>query len=150
MSQSYESAPPTGAGAASGARAGFGPRLGAYLLDLLVVGIPAAIIVIVALAISNTLGVIAYLLVIVASIAYFPYFEGGPTGQTIGKKALGIKVVDTQGGGPIGFGRGFIRLLVRWVGSIPLYLGWFWMLWDPEQQTWHDKAANTYVVSAGN
>ena len=29
----------------------------------------------------------------VVSLAYFTYFEGGPTGQTLGKKALGIRVI---------------------------------------------------------
>ena len=37
---------------------------------------------------------------------------------------------------------------MMWIGSIPLYLGWFWMLWDPQKQTWHDKVANTFVVPA--
>jgi uncharacterized RDD family membrane protein YckC len=27
-----------------------------------------------------------------------------------------------------------------------LYLGYFWMLWDREAQTWHDKLASTVVV----
>ena len=39
------------------------------------------------------------------SLAYFTYFEGGPTGQTLGKKALGIRVYDFRQGGPIGYGR---------------------------------------------
>jgi uncharacterized RDD family membrane protein YckC len=25
-------------------------------------------------------------------------------------------------------------------------LGYLWMLWDSEKQTWHDKAANAVVV----
>jgi uncharacterized RDD family membrane protein YckC len=25
-------------------------------------------------------------------------------------------------------------------------LGYSWMLWDSEKQTWHDKAANSVVV----
>jgi uncharacterized RDD family membrane protein YckC len=25
-------------------------------------------------------------------------------------------------------------------------LGFLWMLWDPNKQTWHDKVAQTYVV----
>jgi len=25
-------------------------------------------------------------------------------------------------------------------------LGYLWMLWDAQQQTWHDKLANTTVV----
>jgi uncharacterized RDD family membrane protein YckC len=26
------------------------------------------------------------------------------------------------------------------------YLGYLWMLWDPQQQTWHDKLVGTTVV----
>ena len=29
---------------------------------------------------------------------------------------------------------------------IPLFLGYFWMLWDREKQTWHDKMAGSVVV----
>ncbi len=29
-----------------------------------------------------------------------------------------------------------------------LLLGYLWMLWDPEKQTWHDKLATTVVVPA--
>jgi uncharacterized RDD family membrane protein YckC len=27
------------------------------------------------------------------------------------------------------------------------FLGYFWMLWDDTQQTWHDKAAGSVVVN---
>ena len=30
--------------------------------------------------------------------------------------------------------------------GIPCFLGYFWMLWDSEKQTWHDKMAITVVV----
>ena len=45
---------------------------------------------------------------------------------------------------------GYVRAFVRWLGSIlsalALFLGYFWMLWDPEKQTWHDKMAGSVVV----
>ena len=34
----------------------------------------------------------------------------------------------------------------RWVSAIACLLGYFWMLWDKEMQTWHDKFATDVVV----
>jgi uncharacterized RDD family membrane protein YckC len=79
-------------------------------------------------------------------IAYYGYLEGGPTGQTLGKKALGIRVLDLRGGGPIGFSRAVIRYFGRILSALPIFLGYFWMLWDSEKQTWHDKLAGSVVV----
>ena len=59
---------------------------------------------------------------------------------------LGIRVIDFRDGGEIGHARAFIRYLGRYVSAIPLLLGYFWMLWDPEKQTWHDKIAGSVVV----
>jgi uncharacterized RDD family membrane protein YckC len=111
-------------------------------LDGLILAVPSIIVVI---AIGNGAG--ANLITTIIGIAYYVYFEGGPTGQTIGKKVLGIRVYDFRGGGgPIGYGRAFVRYLVRIVSAIPLFLGYFWMLWDKEKQCWHDKAAGDVVV----
>ena len=79
-------------------------------------------------------------------IAYLTYLEGSASGQTVGKKAMGIRVVDFQTGGPIGYPRAFIRWIGRYVSAIACLLGYFWMLWDREKQTWHDKFANDVVV----
>jgi uncharacterized RDD family membrane protein YckC len=103
---------------------------------------------VVAAVISSTLGVLAYVLAIVGSIAYFIYFEGGPKGATPGKQIVGIRIVDMRTGGPIGYGRAFIRWIMKIVSGIPLYLGYLWMLWDKEKQTWHDKVADCVVVPA--
>jgi uncharacterized RDD family membrane protein YckC len=29
---------------------------------------------------------------------------------------------------------------------IVLFLGFLWMIWDQEKQTWHDKIAGTIVI----
>ena len=55
-------------------------------------------------------------------------------------------MIDFSGGGPIGYGRAFIRYIGRILSAIPLLLGFLWMLWDKEKQTWHDKFANSVVV----
>ncbi len=135
--------PPAEAWAAhgpSGPRASFGRRLVAYLIDAILIGIVGGVLV----TIFGT--EIGYGLDLLIGIAYFGYLEGGPKGQTLGKMALGIRVIDFSSGGPIGYGRGVVRYLGRIVSGIVCLLGYLWMLWDKEKQTWHDKIATTVVV----
>jgi|SRR5687767_3724586 uncharacterized RDD family membrane protein YckC len=150
MSTEWQSAPQAPPGSytsgPSGPRAGFWIRFGAYLLDILIYGIPAVIIVVVAAVINDALGVLAYVAVIIGSVVYVVYFDGGPQGATPGKRICGIKIIDMQGGGPIGYGRAFIRWLMKIVSGAVFYLGYLWMLWDKEKQCWHDKVANDVVV----
>ena len=129
-----------GAGVVSGPRASFGIRFVALLIDVVLLGVVGALIT----AIFRP--VIGSVLQIVIGLAYYAYLEGSPSGQTVGKKAMNIRVVDFNTGGPIGPTRALIRYLGRIVSSIPCLLGYFWMLWDSEKQTWHDKIATTVVV----
>ena len=136
--------PPQGA---SGPRAGFGSRLLAVLLDGIIVGIPIAIVIFLLIAIADDAGLLlGYAVAIVIVIAYYTYFEGGPTGQTLGKKICKIRVVDFNTGGPIGYGRALGRFFARYLSQLPCYLGYLWMLWDKEKQTWHDKLVTAVVV----
>ena len=68
----------------------------------------------------------ASVLTLVIGIGYYAGLEGSRTGQTLGKKALGIRVIDANDGGPIGFGRGVIRYFGRIISAIPLGLG-YWL-----------------------
>jgi uncharacterized RDD family membrane protein YckC len=134
--QSYEAE----SGGPSGPRASFWRRFGALLID----GIALAVVtgILTAIFSTNAANGISTLI----GLLYFVYFEGSASGQTLGKKALGIRVIDFKTGGQIGFGRAIIRYLGRIVSTIPLLLGYFWMLWDKEKQTWHDKFAGSVVV----
>jgi uncharacterized RDD family membrane protein YckC len=123
-----------------GPRATFGARLLAALLDGVIVGVIGGVL-------RAMLGMaagqgIAFLL----GLAYYIYLEGSPSGQTVGKRVLNIRVVDFETGGPLGYGRAALRYVARIVSAIPCLLGYFWMLWDPQKQTWHDKIATTVVV----
>jgi uncharacterized RDD family membrane protein YckC len=141
-----ESAPPPAAPqqswqqGPSGPRASFGRRLVALIVDSVLVGVVAIALIV----IFDTAA--GYGLTILVGLAYYALLEGGPKGQTVGKMALGIRVIDFSTGGPIGYPRGVLRYVGRIVSSIPFYLGYFWMLWDKEKQTWHDKIATTVVV----
>lgn len=124
----------------SGPRASFLQRLGAALIDGILVGIVAGVLEAV---LSKSIG---YLLALALGIVYYGWLEGSASGQTIGKRALGIRVYDFRSGGAIGTSRGILRYFARILSSIPCLLGYFWMLWDGEKQTWHDKIAGSVVV----
>ncbi len=129
-----------GAGVVSGPRASFGIRFVAVLIDSILVGIVGAIL---SFILGSTVGSVLNLIL---GLAYYGYLEGSPSGQTVGKKAMNIRVIDFNGGGPIGPGRALLRYVGRILSAIPCLLGYFWMLWDSEKQTWHDKIATTVVV----
>ncbi len=140
----YAQASETTAGetaAVAAERASFARRLGAILLDGLLLSVVGAVLKsMLPDTTANGLGV-------AIGLAYFTYFEGS-TGQTLGKRALGIRVADQRGGEVIGFGRAAVRYVGRIVSTLPLFLGYLWMLWDAEKQTWHDKFASSVVVRA--
>ena len=70
----------------------------------------------------------------------------GLKGQTLGKMAVGIKVVNAQGD-IIGLGAAAMReILGKTLSAIALYIGFFWIAGDRQKQGWHDKIAGTYVV----
>lgn len=124
--------------APSGPRASFGERLIAAIIDGVVVGLATGIL--------GRIGILGSIVGFVVSYGYYVYLEGSPSGQTIGKRAMSIRVVGMQTGQTIGYAGAFIRVIGKIVSSIACLLGYFWMLWDPEKQTWHDKFADSVVV----
>jgi uncharacterized RDD family membrane protein YckC len=66
-------------------------------------------------------------------------------GQTIGKMITGIRVVRTSGR-PVSFSSAIIRFLAYIPSGVLLFAGFFWILWDPERQGWHDMLADTVVI----
>ncbi len=159
-------APPVG-----GERAGFGIRLGSYLLDGLLYGLLMAVFVIPGVVLvvasfddcvsvgdeilcpdgSPTPGLIGggiVLMVVGFLIVAFIYLRAlGKTGQTWGCRIVGIKVVGEASGQPIGFGRALGRqLFASLISAQIFYLGYLWMLWDDKKQTWQDKVVSSIVV----
>ncbi len=127
----------------TGGRAGFFQRLVADLID-------GIILVIVGGIIAAVLHTGVEIIIIPISVAYFSLLEGGVSGQTIGKKAIRIRVVSLEDGQPIGYGRALLRDIARFLSEIPIFLGYLWMLWSPERQTWHDMIAKAVVVPASS
>ncbi|HJN02462.1 MAG: RDD family protein [Nitrospinota bacterium] len=89
--------------------------------------------------------VILYLFVgLILSLVYFTYFHSA-TGQSIGKRLLKIKAIQTSGE-PLNFKIAFIRWGGYFISGLAMYLGFLWVLFDKNKQGWHDKIAGTYVV----
>lgn len=176
----YQGAPPPGyqayapgTGALGLPRAGFGSRLGAYLLDGFLYGLVAMVfaipgIILIANAFDGCVtfdnetfcppgkpnggaiaGGIALILAGVILVAVLYLRALGNTGQTWGRKIVGNKVVGSTTGMPIGVGRALGRqLFAGFISAQIFYLGYLWMLWDSNKQTWHDKVVDSVVVKA--
>jgi uncharacterized RDD family membrane protein YckC len=158
-----------------GERAGFGTRLGGFLLDGLLYGLLGLVFYIPAAAIGimafdgctyddfsdeilcppgtpdgGLIGGAIALAVVGWLIVAFIYLRAlGKTGQTWGRRIVGIKVVRETDGEPIGFGRALGRqAFAGFISAQIFYLGYLWMIWDDKQQTWHDKVVGSVVIKS--
>jgi uncharacterized RDD family membrane protein YckC len=118
---------------------GFLTRLLATIIDVVLVAIVTTII-------GNVLGGggVGFIL----GLAYYLYFWSSyGHGQTLGKRALSIRVVKTDGTELT-----LVDALIRYIGlvvsCIPVFIGVIWVAFDANKQGWHDKIAKTYVVKA--
>jgi uncharacterized RDD family membrane protein YckC len=89
------------------------------------------------------------LMYLVLTAAYYIYLHSS-RGQTVGKMAMKIKVVDIETGELIPYGRAGIRWAVQQVLALLCGIGGLvdglWPLWDQKRQALHDKPANTVVI----
>ncbi len=76
---------------------------------------------------------------------YLCYREGS-SGQTPGKKIVGIRLLREADGATLGFGLAFGRRLLHVLDSAVCYLGYLWPLWDEKNQTFADKIVHTVVI----
>lgn len=86
---------------------------------------------------------------IITSVAFFVWntcMKQGRTGYSIGKSALGTRLIAEQTGQPIGAGMAFVRYLCHILDSI-CYIGYLWPLWDAKRQTFADKIMKTVVIN---
>jgi len=70
------------------------------------------------------------------------------TGAGPVSRKLRVRVVCRRTMLPIGTGRSVGRLVGSFVSGWFFYLGYLWMLWDSEKQTWHDKMVSSVVIRA--
>jgi uncharacterized RDD family membrane protein YckC len=119
--------------------AGFWIRLGAGVVDLLVLGSFTA-------ALGYFFPFIAVWIPagLLLSVIYWLGFWIW-RGQTPGKMAVGIKVIRTDSS-PVKWRCAVRRCLGYFVSVITLFMGFIWVAFDAHKQGVHDKIADTYVV----
>ena len=153
----------------------WGSRLGAYVIDLLVLLVPGGILFVLivggAVGLTGTDDDVSVLAVVGASILwvllwgviallYAPLLmkrAGERNGQTWGKQLVGIRAV-RDSGEPWTFGSAALREVVlkglavgiasSIIPFIPWFLNFFWPLWDDQNRALHDMAASSHVVKA--
>ena len=152
----------------AGEYASWPARVGAYLIDSLVSGVPMAILYFLGGAVAysnatqytdefgkvhtdgvNSMGIVLMALGWLIGLAISIWnvgFKQGKTGQSIGKKALNIALVKQDTGQFTGVGLSIGRMFAHILDSLPCYLGFLWPLWDAKKQTFADKICNTIVV----
>ena len=131
--------------AQTGEKIGFLTRTLAFIVDSILLGVVTGILT--GVLFSGELDRGQGLSTIIG-LAYYVYFwssAGG--GQTLGMKALGIKVVKTDGA-PLSVTTAIIRYVGLIVSFLCLFIGVIWVAFDANKQGWHDKIAGTYVVKA--
>jgi uncharacterized RDD family membrane protein YckC len=147
--------------------ASWGSRVGATVIDWLILLIPAGILV--ALAVGGLDGdsswgaivgasLLSLLIWSVILLLYAPLLmirQGERNGQTLGKQFLGIRVVrDT--GEPFSFWPAVLREVVVknilvsavsiFIPVLPWLLDNLWPLWDGENRAIHDMIVSTHVI----
>lgn len=119
----------------------FWERFGAALIDGIILFIPNLIFIfLMPRGVSNLFSLLAGWL-------YYALQESGNAQATIGKKALGLKVVNEEGQ-KISFAQASGRHFGKIISMLILFIGYLMMIWDEKKQTLHDKIANSYVVKS--
>ncbi|MCD0447871.1 RDD family protein [Actinocorallia sp. API 0066] len=95
---------------------------------------------------------VSSLLVAALAFLYFWLLTSKWHGQTLGKKAVGTRVVREDTGGAVDSSQAAIRALVfvilAYVCCVGFLVDAIWIFTNPKNQTLHDKAAKTVVVDA--
>ncbi len=140
--------------------AGFGPRLIAYFIDIVIVLALSLLPLLVAFFVAmpvwrdneplKPLGIlIVFACVFIALLIAFGYllYFTGVKGATLGKRIMKLKVAFPDGKYPIGYGKAFLRLIGYGVSGLICYIGFLMILFDKEQHRGlHDRMAGTVVI----
>jgi len=141
-------------------RAGFWLRTGAFIIDMVVLGVFSGFLLLAAFLISvigadssnfdsaslnfGSLLLLCQLAEFTATAAYFTILHG-ETGQTIGKSLLGLEVC-TLDGQSLGYGHALLRFLAYLPSFFLFGLGFLWVGLNPGKRGWHDLLSGTMVV----
>ncbi|MFC9847355.1 RDD family protein [Streptomyces sp. NPDC060223] len=122
--------------------ANWGQRFLGTLVDMLVFAVPYILVIVG----KDTPALVLVGALALLGLVIWQLIQEGRTGQTVGKKALGIRLVREIDGQPLGVGMAFVRRLAHFLDSLACYLGWLWPAWDAKKQTFADKVCSSIVI----
>lgn len=150
--------------------ASFGARLGAWLIDAVIIWcvnliVVAPIMTVMGLGIASqvsdgeiseeeTFGLVASIIAAVGttllitfaiSLLYFAVMESSKSQGTLGKMAVGIKVTDMEGN-RISFSKAFLRSIGKIISNMIMYIGYLMAAFTEKKQGLHDMIASTLVL----
>jgi uncharacterized RDD family membrane protein YckC len=122
--------------------ASWGQRVGSACIDYIVPSIVASLF--------RPVSIALYLILSLAALAWALYnaYQSGATGQSLGKKMLGIRLVRSADGQNIGGGLAIGRYFLHILDALPCLIGYLWPLWDAKKQTFADKIVGSVVIGA--
>jgi uncharacterized RDD family membrane protein YckC len=113
-------------------RAGFWIRMGALLIDIVLVSIIVSV-----LDTADSVWIVA--------LAAYGAIMWKLKGTTIGGIVCGLKVV-RRDGSELNWDTAIVRALGCFLSMVVAGLGFLWIVFDEDRQAWHDKIAGTLVV----
>jgi len=128
--------------------AGFWRRVIAHIIDNLIIIItlgPFNIFLYIAFGNGEITEIIHNILAVIISWLYFAYMESSNRQATLGKRALKIKVTDTNGN-KISFARATGRYFAKFISLIILGIGFIIAAFTPKKQALHDYCAGCLVI----
>jgi len=82
---------------------------------------------------------------IFGGVVFYMAFMHSRYGATLGKMAVGIRVITLDGRNP-SFWRAFGRVFAEYLSSLCLYIGYIMAGFDEEKRALHDHICGTRVV----
>jgi uncharacterized RDD family membrane protein YckC len=109
------------------------------------------IVVFVGVGLAGSAGVVVAVVVGIPVFVWYHAWNGGVGGQTLGMKLFRVRLVDAHTGAKIGFARALVRWVLELLMVLIVGILWvvdlLWPLWDAQNQTLHDKAVGSVVIS---
>ncbi|MEO6698319.1 MAG: RDD family protein [Paraperlucidibaca sp.] len=134
---------------------GFWRRFAALFIDFITMVLPILLIstvfrIVIFLVIDadlNMLNMADSVLTIVLWWLYFACLHASPWQASLGKRVLGLKVVDLNGN-RISFSRATGRFFAEYLSALTLCIGYMMAGWTKRKQSLHDMVAKTYVIKS--
>ena len=134
--------------------AGLNRRAAAFIIDIVIIALITFLTIGAGFYILSDSGVESlelsrvylpiYALLFFLASTYFVFLHFY-AGRTLGKMAVGIKVINSEGS-EVGLWESFMRWVGYYISAVFLFAGFIWAGFDEDSQAWHDKIAGTYVV----